>query len=44
MPEYMHTQTLQKTVPAEQLQCLERSDQNIVKDAQTGADDPEDAT
>ena len=35
MPEYRHTQTLQKTDEAQQVPFPERGDQNIVKDAQT---------
>ena len=35
MPEYRHTQTLQKTDEAQQVPFLERGDQNIVKNAQT---------
>ena len=35
MPEYCHTQTLQKIDAAQQVPFPERGDQNIVKDAQT---------
>ena len=35
MPEYRHTQTLQEIDEAQQVSFLARSDQNIVKDAQT---------
>ena len=35
MPEYRHTQTLEKTDEAQQVLFPERGDQNIVKNAQT---------
>ena len=44
MPEYRHTQTMQKTDQAQKVPFPERDDQNIVNtDTETGANDPEDA-